>query len=177
MDTGAKLRFKKRKVADTSLPVVIDESAVEALVGTRAGAVREFCVKWAGRPSSDNTWEPITRLERCSRHLNAFNARGKAMGDDGGGKAVGDDGGGPASTTSLQTRFVAVSMYSILDLLGAAGIRILLPNFRIGHSWSANHTSLFCFSKRLIDTNPQSIVFPVYWCVRACNLAILVVYE
>ena len=49
-------------------------SAVEAICGTRLhDGARELCVKWAGRPSSENTWEPFMSLSHCAEQLAAFN--------------------------------------------------------------------------------------------------------
>eukprot|EP01047_Picozoa_sp_COSAG01_P039205 COSAG01_NODE_3225_length_6386_cov_25.050581_2_plen_926_part_00 len=50
--------------------------AVEAICGTRLhNGAREFRVKWAGRPNSENTWLPHTRLSHCAEQLTAYNAR------------------------------------------------------------------------------------------------------
>ena len=55
-------------------------SAVEAICGTRLhNGAREFYVQWAGRPSSENTWEPFMSLSHCAEQLAAFNeARGES---------------------------------------------------------------------------------------------------
>ena len=47
-----------------------DEFAVEAVLdGRRAGSAVEYLVKWAGFPSSENTWEPEANLQDCVKLL------------------------------------------------------------------------------------------------------------
>lgn len=46
---------------------------VEEILKTRLQyGVREFLIKWKGRDSSENTWQPEKNLNRCSDMLKSF---------------------------------------------------------------------------------------------------------
>lgn len=60
---------------DSSIPE--GEFAVEKIVGKRLNEKQEviYCVKWAGYPSSENTWEPLSNLTNAMRYVNRFEGK------------------------------------------------------------------------------------------------------